>query len=116
MKKLSLKKDDEDVYACDLDGTLAEYSEWKGIEHIGKPVPKMLERVKKWIAEGKNVVIFTARLDNEGAEPYIKKWLEEQGLGDLKITNVKTRDIIVFYDDRAVQVERNTGERADGKE
>ena len=33
----------------DLDGTLAHYDKWRGVEHIGKPVPVMLERVKKWL-------------------------------------------------------------------
>ena len=47
----------------DLDGTLAEYGGWKGPDHIGPPVPKMLERVKSWIAEGRDVRIFTARVD-----------------------------------------------------
>ena len=114
MKKLSLKHDG--VIAVDLDSTLAEYSEWKGIEHIGKPIPAMLARVKKWLEDGTKVVIFTARIDNEGAEPYIEKWLEENGIGGLKITNVKSMDIVEFWDDRAVQVIPNTGERIDGKE
>ena len=30
----------------DLDGTLAEYHGWKGSEHIGPPIPLMVERVK----------------------------------------------------------------------
>lgn len=34
----------------DLDGTLAEYHGW-GNGEIGDPVPAMLERVKKWLAE-----------------------------------------------------------------
>lgn len=46
----------------DLDGTLAMYDGFKGPEHIGDPVPKMLERVKKWLAEGREVRIFTARV------------------------------------------------------
>ena len=46
----------------DLDGTLAEYDGWKGVEHIGKPIPSMVERVKAWIIEGKDVRIFTARV------------------------------------------------------
>ena len=33
----------------DLDGTLAEWDGWKGHEHIGPPIPAMLERVKRWI-------------------------------------------------------------------
>jgi hypothetical protein len=31
----------------DLDGTLAEYHGFKGPEHIGKPIPKMVARVKR---------------------------------------------------------------------
>lgn len=46
----------------DLDGTLAEYDGWKGVEHIGKPIPSMVKRVKEWISEGKDVRIFTARV------------------------------------------------------
>ena len=36
----------------DLDGTLAQYDGWKGVDHIGDPVPKMLERVRNWLADG----------------------------------------------------------------
>ena len=32
----------------DLDGTLAEYHGWQGIEHIGEPIPKMMARVRRW--------------------------------------------------------------------
>jgi len=46
----------------DLDGCLARYEGWKGIEHIGEPVPAMLDRVHAWIDEGKIVKIFTARI------------------------------------------------------
>lgn len=46
----------------DLDGTLAHYDGWKGADHIGEPVPAMVERVKRWLAEGKTVKIMTARV------------------------------------------------------
>lgn len=36
----------------DLDGTLAYYSGWKGIEHVGDPVPAMINRVRAWLANG----------------------------------------------------------------
>lgn len=29
----------------DLDGTLAHYEGWKGVEHIGEPIPAMVERI-----------------------------------------------------------------------
>lgn len=50
----------------DLDGTLAHYEGWKGVEHVGAPVPAMLQRVKDWIAKGVEVRIFTARVFGEG--------------------------------------------------
>lgn len=119
-QKLSLKKEkDKEVIAVDLDGVLAEYTEWKSIDHFGAPIQKMIDRVKKWIKEGKTVVIFTARIDNNdsnAAEKYVEDWLEEQGIRGLKITNIKTHDIIELWDDHAVQLIPNTGERVDGKD
>jgi hypothetical protein len=107
--------------AVDLDGTLAHYDHWRGIEHIGAPVPKMLARVKEWIAKGEEVVIFTARItphpdfetetearlrDGIG---HIQNWLEKQGLPRLRVTNIKDPGMSVFWDDRAVGVQPNTG-------
>ena len=31
----------------DLDGTLAEYHDWIGIHHIGRPITPMIERVQR---------------------------------------------------------------------
>jgi hypothetical protein len=94
----------------DLDGTLARYDGWQGIEHIGEPVPKMLARVKDWIADGQKVKIFTARASEKEAIPFVKAWLKKHGLGDLEITNVKDFGMTPLYDDRAIQVVPNTGE------
>jgi hypothetical protein len=102
----------KETYAVDLDGTLAFHdpdAPFK-INEVGPPVEKMLARVKRWLAEGKKVVIFTARASRAENLPPIKAWLKEQGLPDLKITNEKTPDITRIYDDRAWHVERNTGE------
>lgn len=46
----------------DLDGTLAEYHGWPPDGSIGAPIPAMIERVKQWLDEGKDVRIFTARV------------------------------------------------------
>ena len=94
----------------DLDGTLAHYDRWRGLYHIGEPIPKMLERVRRWVDEGRRVKIFTARASVPGAIPPIKEWLLRHGLGDLEITNVKDFGMVTLYDDRCVQVEPNTGE------
>ena len=100
----------------DLDGTLAMYDGWKGPLHIGEPIPLMVERVKKWISYGTTVKIFTARVAGpdlahvEKCKAAIKQWLEDVGLPDLEVTNVKDYSMIQLWDDRAVQVVPNTGE------
>lgn len=49
-------------YGFDLDGTLAVYDKWEGINHIGEPVKHMVDLIKKMHAEGKVVKILTARV------------------------------------------------------
>lgn len=95
----------------DLDGTLAEYNGWKGQDHIGDPVPLMEKRVREWIKAGKKVKIFTARASTPENIPVIKAWLEKWMFPPLEITNVKDYGMTELWDDRAVQVIRNTGER-----
>ena len=97
----------------DLDGTLAHYEGWLGIDHIGDPIPKMAERVHAWVAEGWEVRIFTARVSNKREEVEvtrtIKRWLKKHGLPELEVTNVKDYAMVALWDDRAVQVIENTG-------
>lgn len=96
-------------YGVDLDGTLAHYSGWQGPTHIGEPIPAMLERVKEWIKNGVCVKIFTARANDKIAIPFIEMWLEQHGIGGLEITATKDYGMIELWDDRCVQVIRNTG-------
>ena len=49
-------------YGFDLDGTLAKYDGWKGIDHIGEPVKPMVELIKRMHDEGKVVKIVTSRV------------------------------------------------------
>jgi len=49
-------------YGFDLDGTLAKYDGWKGIDHIGEPVKPMVDLMKRMHDEGKVVKIMTARV------------------------------------------------------
>ncbi len=102
----------------DLDGTLAEYDHWRGVEHIGAPIPAMLSRVKDWLSKGRDVRIFTARVYGEGradALPHIKAWLKEHVGSALDVTCTKDYGMLELWDDRAVQIVPNTGMRADGK-
>ena len=44
----------------DMDGTLAHYHGWYGVDHIGEPIPKMVERVRGYSRQsGLQVIIFT---------------------------------------------------------
>ncbi|MES2733595.1 MAG: hypothetical protein V4714_17760 [Bacteroidota bacterium] len=103
----------------DLDGTLAFYDGWKGIEHVGDPIPAMEARVREWIRKEKTVKIFTARCHAPEAIPFISAWLIYNGFvypdgKPLEVTNVKDFAMVELWDDRAVQVEMNTGKRVDG--
>lgn len=101
----------------DLDGTLATHDKFKGVDHIGKPVPKMVERVKRWLKAGKKVKIFTARVspkqkDCKKAKKHIQDFCKENFGKVLEITYKKDPHMISLYDDRARQVKKNTGEIA----
>ena len=94
----------------DLDGTLAEYTEFKGCESIGKPILKMVEYVKDLINKGENVKIFTARIDGHPeVVTCIQQWLQDVGLPILPVTNIKDPGMKLLIDDRARQVIQNTG-------
>jgi hypothetical protein len=109
----------------DLDGTLAEYDGWKGVGHIGQPVPLMLERVLDWVSKGVEVRIFTARIFREVGqqEPdeeasltraVIEDWCLRHVGRVLPITCTKDYGMVQLWDDRAIQVEENTDVRVDG--
>lgn len=103
----------------DLDGTLAVYNRGdlfhNGNTYIGPPIELMLARVKKWIADGIEVRIFTARVSEEHPgdltkiREAIEVWCLEHIGQVLKITNVKDYSMIELWDDRSVQVIPNTG-------
>ena len=89
----------------DLDGTLAHYDHYRGDEHVGAPIDAMVKRVRKWLREGKDVRLFTARKPH----PAIRRWMVEHLGALLPITSVKDPGMQLLIDDRAIGVERNTG-------
>jgi hypothetical protein len=99
----------------DLDGTVAEYGEWEGPLHIGNPIPKMVDRVKIYLSQGYEFKIFTARVaekDDSIREQIIstiQDWCLTHLGQCLEVTNIKDYDMLELWDDRAVQVEKNTG-------
>ena len=119
----------------DFDGTLAAYGTWVSGLHVGEPIGPMVDRVKAWIEQGREVRIFTARVfpilivtpdddpadaprmgapfggrDSEDAVRAIQDWCRRHVGQVLTITCVKDYGMVELYDDRAVQVRQNTGE------
>lgn len=103
---------EEGWIGVDLDGTLAHDTGYHGEDQIGPPIPEMLERVKNWINQGQRVKIFSARASVPQHIPYIKAWLQTNGLPDLEVTNMKDFAMIEIWDDRAVEIITNTGRPA----
>lgn len=97
----------------DLDGTLAICDSILNMSQIGSPVPKMINFVKGLIEKKHRVKIFTARASDPDQVQLVKKWLKENSLPDMEITNIKDFGMIVLYDDRAIQVITNTGDIVD---
>lgn len=114
--------------AVDMDGTAFVYTEWTKWNEFGPPVPLMVERMKAWIAEGKEVRIFTARMPLPAHEMeeqtcyktgekfngvMMKKAIAdhcEKHIGHrLRAQCYKDLHTIEIWDDRAVGVEANTG-------
>nr|WP_320013592.1 hypothetical protein [uncultured Desulfobacter sp.] len=96
-------------YGVDLDGTLAIWNETSTLDHIGAPIPAMVDMVCRMVDNGIRVKIFTARACDPAQIPKIRAWMNQNGLPDLEITNVKDYYMERLYDDRAIRVERNTG-------
>lgn len=117
----------------DLDGTLAYDDGCIAEDHIGEPVPLMLQRVKDMLSAGYDVRIFTARVDGGlvaldmglvDAHRYkdtdritnvIQDWTEKHLGVRLPVTCKKDFGMVALYDDRAIQIIPNTGVRADGQ-
>lgn len=110
----------------DFDGTLAEYHGWSGWNVFGKPIPLMTQRVRDWLAGGKDVRIFTARVGlvlgavekcrhtgqsftNHMMVAAIQDWTEEYVGARLPVTCVKDLWMTELWDDRAVGMQINTG-------
>jgi len=97
----------------DLDGTLAYYDEWRGLEHIGEPIPTMVSKVKEALRNNEDVTIFTARVappnDAARARSIIERWCEKHIGQRLPVTCVKDFTFKEIWDDRCRQVYPNTG-------
>ncbi len=97
--------------AVDFDGTLSKHA--GSIDRCGDPIPEMVERVKRWLAEGRLVKILTARVsvpeEAVGQRLMVQGWCYQHIGTALEVTCSKDYSMIELWDDRAVSVERDTG-------
>lgn len=96
----------------DFDGTLAT--------DLGStPIPLMVERIKRWLAAGIEVRIVTARVSLASDTPKnvqenrreVERWCLAVFGQVLPVTCEKDYRMYQLWDDRAVQVIKDTGER-----
>jgi hypothetical protein len=107
----------------DLDGTLAVWTKWVRWDRIGDPIPRMVVRVKRWLAEGKVVKVFTARVafdmdtcgvtgemfTREEMQAAIRRWTRIYIGTPLESTAIKDFAMIELWDDKSIGVIANTG-------
>lgn len=108
----------------DFDRTLAYYDSKQGTS-LGAPIMPMLNRVKRWLADGTEVRIVTARVSSRNeamrlqfgedmweAEAHakaIQEWCLKHLGQRLAVTAQKDYEMVELWDDRAIAVEPNTG-------
>jgi len=99
----------------DWDGTIVEHP--KGDFKEFTPIPRMVSRVKRWLDQGRDVRILTARVSPESfgkkkikkQKKLIQKACEKYFGYKLPVTAEKDHLMIALYDDRAHHVEKDTG-------
>ena len=101
----------------DADKTLFEYNSGSfRVDIFGKPIPQMVARIRMHIEDGDEVRLFTARVADPDWESRGKKAWEQISqylFGTvLEATNIKDYEMVLLYDDKAVQIIPNTGELA----
>lgn len=116
--------EDKPWIGVDLDGTLAEYHGWVGPTDIGVPIPKMVARVKGWLAEDKQVKILTARVATRSSRSADERdtiviaiwgWCKKHIGQILPVVAEKDTFMVELWDDRCKQVIPNTGEALEDK-
>lgn len=101
-------------YGFDFDGTLAYHSN-SSPHRNGEPIQPMVDLVKKLLAKGCEVKIFTARASTRDKVArriqidLIQNWCDIHIGKRLDVTCTKDFEMIRLYDDRAVRVIPNTG-------
>lgn len=112
---LSLRVGRGEWVGVDFDGTLAHHGS-KQFPALGNPIPAMVDRVKAWHAQGIEVRIVTARVGLRRSDALrvaqtrlIQDWCQTHLGFKPRVVCDKDFDMAVLFDDRCVQVEKNTG-------
>jgi hypothetical protein len=117
------KVEDESWIGVDFDGTLARQDPGPLIP-VPPAVPAMVERVRRWLAQGRKVKIVTARVAPNPRDPKdkeriafhrarVKQFCVKYIGQELPVVCFKDLNMIELWDDRAVQVYHNTGNPVD---
>jgi len=108
-KKTKAKKSKETIWV-DVDGTLAHYTTWKGIEEVGDVIDGAVEFMKN-LSELGRVGIYTTRTNAEVNKEYdtaglvdiIKNWCDDNDIYYDEIHSSEGKPIgSAYVDDRAV--------------
>ena len=116
-----MKGDGVSWIGVDFDGTLSigglKLQDGRLVLEPGTPVWPMVARVRRWLAEGRTVKIFTARVSEAATRPdftaaqiaVVQAFCREHIGTELEVTCVKDFGCTELWDDRARRVEYGTG-------
>lgn len=108
-----MKSEGKAWVGIDLDGTLARYDIWVSHLHIGEPVPEMIRKIHKFLDQGYQVKIFTARMSVPEHVEEVSKLIADYTLKHvgvaLEATCQKDYGMVLLLDDRAREIVPNTG-------
>jgi hypothetical protein len=100
----------------DFDGTLVKSAKYPA---IGKPIPRMVNEIRKWIKNGVRVDnhpdlihtirLFTARAGDAKQRKILGAWCRQHLGKELEVTNVKDSGLVRIVDNISIHVDENTG-------
>lgn len=104
----------------DFNGTLVHHERGgkvvddDGTVHIGEPIPRMVEKVKKLLAQGMTVKIMCGTVGEGGPKgekmaAAIREWTREHLGEECEPTGTVTTRCLMIWNDKAKEVVRNAG-------
>jgi len=101
------------VIAVDFDGTLLDQNNIPAGGRMGPPTQGALAWINRWVAEGHQIVIFTARAVNK-PEVYqaVEDWLRHFQVPYHGITNIKQPYFAAMIDNQAIEFQGDWGRTA----